>query len=120
VKPRDFMLTFNNSLNNYSHVLSRFQNDQHCYVAALWKTQLTANSKKWKDLAWYDLMMWLEQMSKKIKFCYSTVLPVYFRICDICSIFCRLKTLFPPLKGQCHEIFCYWFISWIVFPTSLW
>jgi hypothetical protein len=44
-------------------------------------------------------------MSKKIKFFYSTVQLVYFRMCDICSIFCRLKTLFPPLKGQCHEIF---------------
>ncbi len=22
------------------------------------------------------------------------------------------------LKGQCHEIFCFWFISWISFPPS--
>ncbi len=21
-----------------------------------------------------------------------------------------------PLKGQCHEIFCFWFFSWISFP----
>ncbi len=57
---RDFMHTFNNSFNSCSHVLSRFQNYQHCYMAAFWKTQPTANSKKWKDLALYGLMMWPE------------------------------------------------------------
>ena len=24
----------------------------------------------------------------------------------------------PPLKGQCHEIFCFWFFSWISFPPA--
>ncbi len=24
----------------------------------------------------------------------------------------------PSLKGQCHEIFCSWFFSWISFPTA--
>ncbi len=24
----------------------------------------------------------------------------------------------PPLKGQCHEIFSYWFFSWISFPQA--
>ncbi len=23
-----------------------------------------------------------------------------------------------PLKGQCHEIFCFWFFSWISFPQA--
>ncbi len=23
-----------------------------------------------------------------------------------------------PLKGQCHEIFCFWFFSWISFPLA--
>ncbi len=23
-----------------------------------------------------------------------------------------------PLKGQCHEIFCFWFFSWISFPPA--
>jgi hypothetical protein len=25
---------------------------------------------------------------------------------------------FPYLKGQCHEIFCFWFFSWISFPQA--
>ncbi len=24
----------------------------------------------------------------------------------------------PLLKGQCHEIFCFWFFSWISFPPA--
>ncbi len=24
----------------------------------------------------------------------------------------------PYLKGQCHEIFCFWFFSWISFPQA--
>ncbi len=30
----------------------------------------------------------------------------YFELCSIC------------LKGQCHEIFCFWFFSWISFPQA--
>ncbi len=26
--------------------------------------------------------------------------------------------LFRTLKGQCHEIFCFWFFSWISFPQA--
>ncbi len=26
--------------------------------------------------------------------------------------------LFAHLKGQCHEIFCFWFFSWISFPPA--
>ncbi len=25
---------------------------------------------------------------------------------------------FLSLKGQCHEIFCFWFFSWIIFPPA--
>ncbi len=30
----------------------------------------------------------------------------------------NLGDLTPYLKGQCHEIFCFWFFSWISFPQA--
>ncbi len=50
---------------------------------------------------------------------------VFFII--IFLFFCNLQWFFdlffliePPLllKGQCHEIFCFWFFSWISFPQA--
>ncbi len=29
-----------------------------------------------------------------------------------------INTCFNSLKGQCHEIFCFWFFSWISFPPA--
>ncbi len=29
-----------------------------------------------------------------------------------------VKDKTPKLKGQCHEIFCFWFFSWISFPPA--
>ncbi len=31
---------------------------------------------------------------------------------------CKAKTFGLPLKGQCHEIFCFRFLSWITFPQA--
>ncbi len=30
----------------------------------------------------------------------------------------KLPALKDALKGQCHEIFCFWFFSWISFPQA--
>ncbi len=42
--------------------------------------------------------------------CYITV--------DPWNMFVRKRNLLNSLKGQCHEIFCFWFFSWISFPQA--
>ena len=35
-------------------------------------------------------------------------------------VFCSFDPIYiDDLKGQCHEIFCFWFFSWISFPQAL-
>jgi hypothetical protein len=41
--------------------------------------------------------------------------------CHLAQVNCRLAQLscrLAPLKGQCHEIFCFWFFSLISFPLA--
>ena len=34
-------------------------------------------------------------------------------------VFCSFDPIYiDDLKGQCHEIFCFWFFSWISFPQA--
>ncbi len=43
-----------------------------------------------------------------------------FKIYNFLFAFMKLPTYFEIayLKGQCHEIFCFWFFSWISFPPA--
>ncbi len=38
--------------------------------------------------------------------------------CPLLQIFISLGWPIVSLKGQCHEIFCLWFFSWISFPQA--
>ncbi len=47
-------------------------------------------------------------------------LPFLFKVCHI-SFFAFMYSSGvrkKHLKGQCHEIFCFWFFSWISFPPA--
>ncbi len=43
---------------------------------------------------------------------------VHAVIWRIFNCFSDWKVQKPSLKGQCHEIFCFWFFSWISFPPA--
>ncbi len=56
-----------------------------------------------------------------------TPCPAPFPSCRHLSVLCMPITASPTvcptacltvLKGQCHEIFCFWFFSWISFPPA--
>ncbi len=42
-----------------------------------------------------------------------------FRFCSYCTYNVQLRNnIKRPLKGHCHEIFRFWFFSWISFPPA--
>ncbi len=47
--------------------------------------------------------------------------PLWVMICDPSQVFLTENVVItrgPSLKGQCHEIFCFWFFLWISFPPA--
>ncbi len=43
---------------------------------------------------------------------------VSFKFLNFISNFYSYFEVLSRLKGQCHEIFCFWFFSWISFPQA--
>jgi hypothetical protein len=70
---------------------------------------------------WFKKLIQKPQGWELSRLCPETVMKLYvhkFGFCSYTSILILNTLVVNTLKGQCHEIFDFWFFSWISFPQA--
>ncbi len=93
------LLTFDPAAKNYIQCVA--YNVHHNIFSLLPHFWLTKEKQRWKRLSYLKTKLMVATIEVSVTI-------TYFTLCELTYM----------LKGQCHEIFCFRFFSWITFPQA--